>query len=94
MLIYSIHNSLGKWLHNWIIYPSNRSKQIQETHMACSGGKQYKLQSLNEKQEKQTSYVCEAMYVVFHSNFAAYIVCHRYKPCEFLGFVWTDYWGN
>ena len=28
--------------------------------------------------------VCEAMYVVFHSNFAAYIVCRRYKPCEFL----------
>ena len=38
--------------------------------------------------------VCEAMYVVFHSNFAAYIVCRRYKPCEFLGLVWTDCWGN
>ena len=38
---------------------------------------------------------CEAMYVVFHSNFAAYIVCRRYKPCEFLGLVWTDcWWGN
>ena len=37
---------------------------------------------------------CEAMYFVFHSNFAAYIVCWRYKPCEFLGFVWTRYWGN
>ena len=36
------------------------------------------------------------MYVVFHSNsnFAAYIVCRRYKPCEFFGFVWTDCWGN
>ena len=34
------------------------------------------------------------MYVVFHSNFAAYIVCRRYKPCEFLGLVWTDCWGN
>ena len=30
----------------------------------------------------------------FLSNFAAYIVCRRYKPCEFLGFVWTDCWGN
>ena len=30
----------------------------------------------------------------FHSNFAAYIVCLRYKPCEFPGFVWTDCWGN
>ena len=34
------------------------------------------------------------MYVVFHSNFAACIVCRRYKPCEFLGLVWTDCWGN
>ena len=38
--------------------------------------------------------VCEAMYVVFHPNFAAFIVCRRYKPCEFLGLVWTDCWGN
>ena len=22
------------------------------------------------------------------------IVCRSYKPCEFPGFVWTDYWGN
>ena len=31
------------------------------------------------------------------SNFAAYIVCRRYKQaqqCEFLGFIWTDCWGN
>ena len=34
------------------------------------------------------------MYVVFHSNFAAYIVWRNYKPCEFPGFVWTDCWGN
>ena len=34
------------------------------------------------------------MYVVFHSNFAACIVFRRYQPCEFLGFVWTDYCGN
>ena len=30
----------------------------------------------------------------FYSNFAVYIVCRRYKPCEFLWFVWTDCWGN
>ena len=34
---------------------------------------------------------CEAMYVVFHSTFAAYIVYWRYAmlpyACEFLGFV-------
>ena len=39
-----------KWLHNWICYPSNRSKQIQETHTAYSAGTQYTRQSLNEKQ--------------------------------------------
>ena len=22
------------------------------------------------------------------------IVCQRFKPCEFLGFVWTDCWGD
>ena len=32
--------------------------------------------------------------IAFHSNFAAYIVCRRDKPCEFPGFVWTDCWGN
>ena len=37
---------------------------------------------------------CEAMYAVFHLNFAVYIVWRRYKPCDFLGFVWTDCWGN
>ena len=31
---------------------------------------------------------------VFHTNFAPFIVCQRCKPCEFLGFVWTDCWGN
>ena len=32
-----------KWLHNRIYCPSNRSKQIQETHMAYSAGTQYTL---------------------------------------------------
>ena len=36
------------------------------------------------------SHVC----FFFYSNFAAYIVYRRYKPCEFLWFVWTDCWGN
>ena len=87
-------NSPKKWLHNRICCPSNWSKQIQETHTAYSSGTQYTRQSLNEKQHtwlnRQTVIVCEAMYVIFHLNFAAYIVCRRYKPCEFLGFVWTD----
>ena len=87
-----------KWLYNRMYCPSNRFKQIQETHMAYSVGTQYTRQSLNEKQHtwlhKQTVIVCEAMYVVFHSNFAAYIVCQSHKPCEFPGFVWTYCWGN
>ena len=32
--------------------------------------------------------------MLFHPNFAAYIACRRYQPCEFPGFVWTDCWGN
>ena len=36
--------------------------------------------------------VNEAMYAVFHLSFAVYIVCRCYKPCEFLGFIWTDCW--
>ena len=71
-----------KWLYNRIYCPSNRSKQIKETHTAYSAGTQYTRQSLNEKQHtwlhRQTLIGYEAMYVVFHSNFAAYIVCRRY----------------
>ena len=37
-----------KWLYNRIYYPSNRSKQIKETHAAYSAGTQYTRQSLNE----------------------------------------------
>ena len=83
--------------NNRIYCPSNRSKQIKETHTAYSAGTKYTRQSLNEKQHtwlKQRVIGCEAMYAVFHSNFAAYIVCRRYKLCEFPGFVWTDCWGN
>ena len=96
--ILNLTNSSEKWLHNGICYPSNRSKQIKETHMVYSAGTQYMRQSFNESQQhwlhKQQDIVCEAMYAVFHSNFAAYIVCQHYKPCEFLGFVWTDCWSN
>ena len=41
-----------------------------------------------------SNHLCSHVYVVFHPNFAVYIVCWRYKLCEFLGFVWTDCWGN
>ena len=30
----------------------------------------------------------------FSFKLAVYIVCRRYKPCEFPGFVWTNCWGN
>ena len=86
-----------KWLHNWICHPSNRSKQIQETHTAYSADTQPTRQSLNGRQHTRLHRqltCCLAMYVVFHSNFAACIVYRRYKPCEFLEFVWTDSWGN
>ena len=87
-----------KLLYNRIYCPSNRSKQIKETHMAYSASTQCTRQSLNEKQctwlHRQRVISCEAMYVVFHSNFTTYIVCQRYKPCEFPGFVWNDCWGN
>ena len=73
-----------KWLYNRIYCPSNRSKQIKEIHTAYTAGTQYTRQSLNEKQHtwlhKQTVIGCKAMYVVLHSNFAAYIVCRRYSP--------------
>ena len=78
--------SLEKWLHNRICYPSNRSKQIQETYIA---GTQY-TRHQHYMLHRQQVIVFEAMHAVFHSNFAAYIVCRRCKPCEFLGFVWTD----
>ena len=87
-----------KWLYNRIYCPSNRSKQIKETHIAYSAGTQYTRQSLNEKQHtwlhRQTVISCEAMYVIFHSNFAVFIVCQRYKPCGFPGFIWTNCWDN
>ena len=44
--------------------------------------------------DRQTVVGYEAIYVLFHTNFAASIVCRRYQPCEFPGFVWTDCWGN
>ena len=39
-------NSSEKWLYDRIYCPSNRSKQMQESHMAYSAGTQF---SLNEK---------------------------------------------
>ena len=58
LTLYSKAYSLEKWLHNWICYPSNRSKQIRETHTADSAGTQYTRQSLNEKQHASQTSCC------------------------------------
>ena len=81
---------------NRISCPSNRSKQIKET---CSAYWMKNSIHVHGLLHRQQVIVCEAMYVyaVFHSNFAAYIVClryHGYKSCGCLGFVWTNCWGN
>ena len=44
-----------KLCHNRICCPSNRSKQVQETHTAYIADTQYTRQSLNEKQHTCTS---------------------------------------
>ena len=66
-----IANSLEKWLHNRIYCPSNRSKQIQETHTAYNASTQYTRQSLNEKQHiaSQTITVCLWSYTIYAAKF-------------------------
>ena len=60
-----------KLLHNWIYYPSNRSKQTRETHTGDSAGTQFTRQSLNEKQHTYVAseigqqLVCEAYCILF-----------------------------
>ena len=79
------------------VTPSNRSKQIRETHTADSAGTQYTRQSLNEKQPtcmaSQTT-TCLCSMLIFIQTLPRIIVCRRCQPCEFLGFVWTDCWGS
>ena len=45
-----VPHSPEKWLHNRIYCPSNRSKQIQESHTAYRTVTEYTRQSLNETQ--------------------------------------------
>ena len=93
-------NSPEKWLHNWICYPSNRSKQIQETHTAYSACTQYTRQSLNEKQHtwlhrQQVNWLSVNPCVLSSAQtLSRSLVCRHCRPCEFLGFVWTDCWGD
>ena len=88
-----------KWLYNRIYCPSNRSKQIKETHTAYSAGihnvsgKVWMKNNIHGFTDRQLSAV-KPCTLFFIQNFAAYIVYRRYKPCEFPGIVWTDCWGN
>ena len=72
-----------KWLHNRIYCPSNRSKQIQETHTAYSTGTQYARQSLNEKQYKWLHRRCQCF---SFKLYRVYCVPH-YKRVSFLDLV-------
>ena len=80
-VLWIAHYSPEKWLHNWIATGPNKSKKLtRRTSPAhTTHGAQVRI---------------NPTYVVFYSNFAAYILCRRYKPCEFLGLVWTDCWDN
>ena len=55
-------NSSEKWLYDRIYCPSNRSKQMQETHMVYSAGTQF---SLNEKQHTWLSQTITVRLVIF-----------------------------
>ena len=52
--------------------PSNRSKQSQETDSL------YRRHTICAAKFEWQVVVCKSMYVAFHSNFTAYIVCWRY----------------
>ena len=57
-----------KLCHNRICYPSNRSKQVQETHTAFIADKQYTRQSLNEKQHTWLHRQCHEWHVAEKVN--------------------------
>ena len=57
-----------KLCHNRICCPSNRSKQVQETHMAYIADTQYTRQSLNEKQHTWLHRQCHEWHVAEKVN--------------------------
>ena len=74
-----------KWLHNWITLVAqaigpNKSKKIARLIVPA--------RNIHSKVWKNM------MYLVFHLNFAEYIVCRPNKACEILGFVWINCLGN
>ena len=97
---------MGKYkCHIWkfaIKVPRNRiscSSNLVQTNPRNSHGLWRRHIIYVAKFEWKTTYMasqttsCEVMYC-FHSNFAVYVICQCHKPCEFLGFVWTDCRGN
>ena len=62
------HNSPEKLCHNRICCPSNRSKQVQETHTAYIADTQYTRQSLNEKQHTWLHRQCHEWHVAEKVN--------------------------
>ena len=63
------HNySPEKLFHNQICCPSNRSKQVQETHTAYIADTQYTRQSLNEKQHTWLLRQCHEWHVAEKVN--------------------------
>ena len=61
-------NSPEKLCHNRICCPSNRSKQVQETHTAYIADTQYTRQSLNEKQHTWLHRQCHEWHVAEKVN--------------------------
>ena len=87
-----------KRLHNEMIHPSKRSKQIQKltpSHGLLRHNTGSKVGMKNNMYRWLHRFIfCEAMCVVFHSHFEVYILCamrQRNKPCAFPGFFWTGY---
>ena len=60
--------SPGKLCHNRICCPSNRSKQVQETHTAYIADTQYTRQSWNEKQHTWLHRQCHEWHVAEKVN--------------------------
>ena len=64
----NLPNSPEKLCHNRICCPSNRSKQVQETHTAYIADTQYTRQSLNEKQHAWHRRQCHEWHVAEKVN--------------------------
>ena len=64
-----------KWLHKWICHPSNRSKQIQEIHTACSADTQPTWQSLSGRQHTRR-------HRLLTCSLWCHVCCFSFKLCR------------